>query len=309
MLNKERVLVRSVKEICEKHKIEFELFAYGWVIRLSFNNKEMYIYGYQFPINNAVADALCCDKSATYELLSKRGISAVEHYYFTSPEWKHYTGCYDDEEKLLKLLEKHKRIVLKPNEGTAGDGVCFVDNLEELQKAREKIFKRTDSMAVCIYYSIKDEYRCIVLNNKAKIIFKKMRPAVLGDGVSDIRTLIDSSSVKVLDINKEINFEYVPMINERVEISLKHNLGLGAHADSNINKEIKVKIAELASNASAIIGIKFASIDIIDTMDGLKILEINSGVMAENYASQSDENYSNIKALYEEVILKYFNES
>ena len=56
------------------------------------------------------------------------------------------------------------------------------------------------------------------------------------------------------------------------------------------------------------IGVRFASIDIVSTNEGLKVLEINSGVMMENFAGESPQNYRKAREIYRDAILKMMKE-
>jgi glutathione synthase/RimK-type ligase-like ATP-grasp enzyme len=265
----------------------------------------MFIFGYQFPVNDAVADCICKDKSATYELLTKSGLNAVEHHYFTSPKWHHYTGNYDDETRLNGLLITHNKLVLKPNEGTGGRDVFFVNTVKELDVARNNIFKKCEAMAVSPFYNISEEYRCIVYDDKVRIIYRKVRPTVTGDGKSKIIELMKERNIKITCDDYIIDLNCVPESGVDVILTLKHNLCSGAYANSDIDLAVKNKIEQLAINAVKVIKIRFSSVDIIEVDGELKILEINSGVMAEKYAAQSNEHYIAIKDVYKDVILDY----
>jgi hypothetical protein len=53
--------------------------------------------------------------------------------------------------------------------------------------------------------------------------------------------------------------------------------------------------------------LKFGSADIIHTKSGeALILEMNSGVMLENYIEQFEEGYDTAKKLYKDVIMEMF---
>ena len=53
--------------------------------------------------------------------------------------------------------------------------------------------------------------------------------------------------------------------------------------------------------------LRLAAIDIVGTTDGAeKIMEINSGIMCEAYARQSDSNYSEVQGVYRTIIQRVF---
>ena len=49
---------------------------------------------------------------------------------------------------------------------------------------------------------------------------------------------------------------------------------------------------------------RFASVDVVETAEGLKVLEINSGVMMENFAGQDEESRSIAKEIYRDAVRK-----
>jgi glutathione synthase/RimK-type ligase-like ATP-grasp enzyme len=271
-------------------------------MKLSYKSREMFIYGYQFPLNGAVADALCKDKSATYELLKECKIPAIPHLYFTCPEWKHYVGGSDDQQRLNDLLSEYGMLVLKPNEGTGGRDVYFVDRVETVLEAQMKIFKRNDAMAVSPFFQIEDEYRTIVLNDTVKITYKKKRPSVIGDGVKNVALLAHEKYSGLVEVAPSVDLNYVPLAGAEFILSQKHNLGLGGEAQDVDDSVLLQQIEELAIKVAKIITIRFAAVDIVILSGVPYVLEINSGVMAENYGSTSKANYDKIKKIYEEAI-------
>ncbi|GHU32787.1 hypothetical protein FACS1894166_06820 [Bacilli bacterium] len=57
-------------------------------------------------------------------------------------------------------------------------------------------------------------------------------------------------------------------------------------------------LSKLALSAVKATGIDFASVDIIQIGDTFQILEINSGVMLERFATYSKTNYQIAKRIY-----------
>jgi glutathione synthase/RimK-type ligase-like ATP-grasp enzyme len=80
------------------------------------------------------------------------------------------------------------------------------------------------------------------------------------------------------------------------------NLGKGATAvDCTLSQSESV----LVKAAQAALGLKLAAIDIVELASGeKKILEVNDGIMMENYARQSLENRNKTYGVYEAVVGK-----
>jgi glutathione synthase/RimK-type ligase-like ATP-grasp enzyme len=80
------------------------------------------------------------------------------------------------------------------------------------------------------------------------------------------------------------------------------NLGKGALArDIEPNDALIV----LARRAQQTLGLRLAAVDIIEDADGnIQVLEVNEGIMMENYMRQSDENKARGYAVYEGIVMR-----
>ena len=67
------------------------------------------------------------------------------------------------------------------------------------------------------------------------------------------------------------------------------------------------KAEELARQAVHALNLRFASVDLVECRDGWKVLEVNSGVMMENLASNGMEYYLLAKKIYRKAIQKMFS--
>lgn len=77
------------------------------------------------------------------------------------------------------------------------------------------------------------------------------------------------------------------------------NLGLGAAAvTSPAPKELEV----LALQASTALALRLAAVDVIVTDKGSKILEVNDGIMMENFMRQSDDHKALASQVYDAII-------
>ena len=310
--NSKSNVVSIIKEICKEEEIKVTSLAGDWAFRLEKNGHYNFILGYQFGLNLAVAQNISGDKSIASELLSKQNIPNVEHVCFMNPPMMKYmsqNGCW---EEMTSLLHKNNKIVVKDNKGTGGDLVFLVDNQKSLELAAFEVFSKSDSLAISPYYEIEKEYRVIVLDGKVKLIFYKQRPGLIGDGIHTIQELLLDmlkQGKSMYGVGKNINMKKVLKKGEEIPFSWKHNLGQGAKAvvlseEENSSKIVKERLTNLALQGASCLNLRFASVDIIKVEDEYKILEINSGVMMENFAGQSKENYVKAKEIYKEAIEK-----
>ena len=89
-------------------------------------------------------------------------------------------------------------------------------------------------------------------------------------------------------------------------LNWKHNLGQGATALTLSVDELDQEIVDLAHKTAKALGIRFASIDMIRTEQGWKVLEVNAGVMMEHFASSGEIQYQTAKEIYRDAIRKMF---
>lgn len=303
MENTQRQMAKIVKEICQERQILCHALSYDWVFQLDApNGNRMFIYGYRFPQNSAAVEQICDDKCALSDVLEINNIPHVEHVFFISPSQIHYIGQEGSWAKLLALLQTHKALVCKVNNGSGGHSVFKATNVTELEEAVFNIFKSSRSMSVSPYIGIQNEYRTIILNGKVQVAYQKVRPFVVGNGTDTISMLIHQAGLKDIEIDKTVDLNTVLKQGEKALLSWKHNLGQGAVPELVTQPQLLAKLTELAASTAKQLDIRFASIDIIDDGKQLKILEINSGIMMENFAQSSEENYALAKRIYDRAI-------
>lgn len=303
----QRAFVKIIKEIADEENIELSLYSEGWAQKLTKNNKTAFIYGYKFPNNSASSEQVCNDKPCVSEILDSKNIKNVKHIHFTAPFILSLKEQEEDKKKLEALLSKYKKLVIKPVSGTGGKDVYKAETLEEIENAVNIITQKNRDFCVCPYEKIEDEARVIILDKEVMLVFKKERPFVLGDGEHTVKELISLSGMEFKAEEDLIcDLSFIPKKNEKSEISWKHNLGRGAYPfvvkdEAEINE-----LSKIAIPAFCALNVNFASVDIVKTSEGYKVLEINSGVMMENFAKSSEENYNKAKSIYKKAIMKMF---
>ena len=143
MTNSESNYVAIIREICTEEDIALQSFSFDWIFRLTKNGKTGFILGYQFGLNSASVNSICCDKSAASELMTALGIPNISHILFASPPEQKFVGNCGFMEELLALLKKHGCLVVKPNDGTGGDRVYKVTTPCGLETAVFEIFQKS----------------------------------------------------------------------------------------------------------------------------------------------------------------------
>lgn len=298
----ERQLEKIIKEYCVETGTKFTLGADGWMFTLEKNGKRTFVMGYKFGLNNTTSSQLCDDKSALSVVLDEIGFPCVLHHYIESPNAysRSQRQIYDDLEKMLKT---YGELVIKPNVGSGGKKVFRCKTEAELHDLVDNNLSPKQPLGVCKFERVKNEYRVICLNGQVKLVYRKQRPFVVGDGTNNLKSLIELQLDAKVETDKELPFETIPKKDEIVCVSWKHNLGLGAKADTDVDEILKPKLMQFALDVANAIDICFASIDIIELETGeLKIMEVNSGIMMEKFSASSPENYQKSKQIYSEAL-------
>ena len=310
---KTRQIIKIIKEIAQIEKIKFQTFSSDWIIELQKDQTKKYIHGYHFEINSTTSSMLANDKAASSILLTNAHIPNIEHKLFFNPNLGDYINPNGNWEEINKYFKKHKKIVAKPNNGTGGTNVFLISKKYELEKAINYLFTKERMICLSPFKKIKNEYRVIILNNEPLLIYKKNIPKLIGNGRDSVLKILEKnfSQEEIIKVIKNFEHQKEPLNkilkkDEILNLNWKHNLGQGAQAEIIKNKKIKNKLIKLAQNAARAINIRFASIDIVEVGNEFLILEINSGVMLENFSKNSLENYKITKEIYKKAILEMF---
>ncbi len=306
----ENTIKKMLKEVCSELGIKCTLLSKDWIFMLEKDNKTRFLAGYKSSLNDHAVGQVLDDKYALFEVLKTIDIPVADYNLVYGPKIKedYAQDCNSFEYVKKYFFEHNQYVVLKPNDGTCGRDVYRVDNLEDLESLYTRLTNKYFSINVGPYYNIKNEYRFIVFDDEVRIAYKKNKPLVAGDGVSTIRDLLLKFNNRFFkDILDDTSYDRVLDVGEVFEYNWKFNLSQGAVATEIDDNEIYEKLKSIALKASKDIGLRFGSVDIIVTEDDkAMILEMNSGVMVENYIEQFEDGYDNAKKLYKDVIIEMF---
>ena len=305
--------VELIYEVCKELNIEVEELSYGWIYKLSKNGKIRYIGRKSFDINNVESSTIASDKYATYEVLKSQNIPVIEHKIIFDPNKR---KDYMTKEEIINIISSEfkgrRKIVVKPNIGETGKDVFCCDSIEEIEKIVKELLKNNSSISICPYYDIKNEYRVFYLRGEVLLIYKKIKPFVIGDGKSSLKELVSKLNLPKNDVVEEnlskLDLNYIPENKEKIELSWKHNLSGGA-TPQIIEKNDKVykEVERLAIKAGKTLNMIFATVDIIETdKDSFYVLEINSGVGATLFSKLAPNGKKIVKDMYKKALENFF---
>ncbi len=288
-----------IKEICEEEGIDYDILSKGWIIELKKDNRIKFLAGYKFDLNYHSTGLVFDDKYATYEVLKKLDVNVIEHNILFKKN--SYSKCIE------YFLSHNKNIVIKSNEGTCGNGVYHVTSEEEIKPILDKLFTKNISISVCPFYEIKHEYRLIMLNNECVLLYGKNKPVVIGDGIHSIKELLIKFNPNYFT-NKLNNNDYDRILNkdEIYEYGWQFNLSKGFMPFEVLDINLKNELLKLSEKITKTLDLNFCSLDIINTNEGLFVIEINSGIMMKNYIEIMPNGRSIAKEIYRSAIKSMF---
>ena len=306
----ENTVKKMFNEISKELGIKCTLLSKDWIFMLERDGITRFLAGYKSALNDHALGMVLDDKYALYDVLKEKDLPVTEYniVYGERVKEDYAQGC-NSFDYVRDYFYKHDNdIVLKPNDGTCGRDVYRVRDVSELEELYTRLTRKYFSINMGPFYHIKNEYRFIVLDGKVRIAYKKNKPVVYGDGKSTIRDLlIKFNSRFFTDKLDDSIYDKVLNVDEEYEYNWKFNLSQGAVASEITDRELYSRLEQIALNAANKVSLRFGSVDIIVTEDDKAlILEMNSGVMLENYIEQFNDGYSNAKQLYKDVIEEMF---
>lgn len=260
-----------LEEICQENQIDLTWLSSDWLAVMQRDGQERHVLGYgKFDLNSAASSMAADDKYVTFEILRQKGVPVIEHamLYQNSTVGEFVEGR-NTPEYIAEYFETHnRRIVIKPNAGQCGMGVSLVTALDQVPAVLEEVFQQSFSASMCPFYNIAHEYRVIMLDGEARLIYQK----------------------------------------NRQDDNWKFNLSQGATVSRVDDEDLWQELTGLAQRAARTIGLRFCSVDIIRDAEShnLLIIEINSGVATAHYLEQFPEDYIKVKAIYRDAVLKMF---
>jgi GNAT-family acetyltransferase (TIGR03103 family) len=133
-------------------------------------------------LTSAVAMSRCQDKRVTARLLAEVGLRV--------PEQRVADGSDADK----AFLKHHRAVVVKPADGEQGAGISVDIRTVRQMRAAIKRARAVDETVLLESYCPGDDLRVIVIGFKVVAAALRRPPEVVGDGLHDVRTLIEKLS-------------------------------------------------------------------------------------------------------------------
>lgn len=260
---------RMLYQACQDEDVKLQFLSRNWVKRLEKDGRVRFVAGYKFDLNPHGLGEIFDDKYALFSILNYVGVPVIEHAIVYRPgnNRSFAQGCNTLDYVRNYWLAHDSDIVIKPNNGTGGRRIVRVQTEEELAPALMEVLSQSYSGSMCPFYKIQHEYRAVMLDNEVRLSYMKTLPD---------------------------------------ETSWKFNLQQGSRSE-DIPAEKLPKITTLAKQTSEAIGLRFGSVDIIETEVGdFMVMEVNSGVMVSKFLKQHPDRYPEVQAMFRDAIRKMF---
>lgn len=294
-----------LKEICEEENIKLSFISDDWIKVLEKDDKVRIIAGYKFDVITHGIGQVLDDKYALFSLLTKDGYEVVEHRILFKKD-----NIKDNVKYVRDYFCSHNSdIVLKVNKGTCGNNILHITNEIDIENSLVELFNLEDSISLCPFYNIKNEYRFVMLDGECLLCHGKQKPTVVGDGKKSIEELLlDFNRVYFSKIKFDNSFKRILKDGEVFEYSWMFNLSQGSMCFDILDVELQEKMLKIAKDIGSRYSVGFCSVDIIHTFDDkLLVMELNSGVMLKNYAVLHENGKEIVKEVYRKAIKKMFD--
>eukprot|EP01062_Namystynia_karyoxenos_P069802 TRINITY_DN65258_c0_g1_i1.p1 TRINITY_DN65258_c0_g1~~TRINITY_DN65258_c0_g1_i1.p1 ORF type:complete len:334 (+),score=95.66 TRINITY_DN65258_c0_g1_i1:79-1080(+) len=322
-----RDFIQVLQRIAQQNDLLVNSWSYDWVIQFTDRRtgRRASVFGYTFDINPAAGVEICKEKAATSIVLQQHRVPCVHHEAFLSPAHKlsgEYVPPAGNWDRIRELAQQYNNcLVIKPLKGTGGGGVMRTHCPKDVEASVQLIFQSEYGLVISPFIDIENEYRCILIDGETRIAYRKVRIGVTADGQRTAAQLAAQElarrsaltprelamAAKAITEMSRAELGRVPAAGEEVVLQWRHNLGHGAASDCGLDDATRGELYPLAAAAQAAVGLRFCSVDIVRIAgEGLKVLEVNSGVMMDNFIEHQEGTDGAAAAYrtYEDAVLR-----
>ncbi|MQM29541.1 MAG: cyanophycin synthetase, partial [Candidatus Accumulibacter phosphatis] len=269
--------------------IPYRRLTEGSMVQFGWGSRQRRIQAAETDRTSAVAEAIAQDKELTKILLHGAGVPVPAGRPVLSAEDAWAAACEID-----------GAVVVKPQDGNQGKGVAVnLLSREQIEAAYAIAFQVSDEVLVERYIPGHD-YRLLVVGDKLIAAARRDPPLVVGDGVHDIRELVErvnrdprrgeghATSLTRIRLDEValarlasggLTPQSIPPRGSRVILRNNANLSTGGTA-TDVTDDVHPEFAAQAVAAARTIGLDIAGVDVVcDSV--LRPLEEQGGGIVE----------------------------
>lgn len=296
------------------------------------NGKRVFFKGTSFDINGQGSGLIAKDKEYAARFLALAGLPVPVGILCFSPSYieklsrKNATlakglSAYD---KAIKFSETYSfPLIVKPNEGSEGDGVRLVFNREALCLHLSRLFDEHERVLVQCPCDGED-FRIVVLDGEVISAYRRTPLSVVGDGVSTVAQKMDEVAEELrasgrnpaLVLDRAAVREFLVTSDRSLSDVLGHgevwpllpnaNLSMGG-AVEDVTEAVCDEFCSIAARAAAALGLRYAGVDLLCA--GLEhfdetyvVLEVNSAPGLNNFGRSGERQNHKVFGLYRKLM-------
>ena len=200
-------------------------------------------------------------------------------------------------------------VMVKVNSGAGGEGIERVAAPADLDEALARAFALEDVILIEPYVAGMRDYRLLILDGELLLAYERSPFAVVGNGRSTIRELVDAAVRGALargtgtpDVTRiRRGWTDVPREGESVRLLDVANLSQGGSA---IEVTPDPSFVQLAIEATRDMGLRFCGVDILtDGAERRWILELNGSPTIHQFATLCGLSDARLAETFERVLL------
>lgn len=170
---------------CQRNLVAYSVYDTDkLVVSLDFDSKKHLVVANNLGLNSSSVDKICTDKFFSYLLLNSE-IRLPKSFVFIDPDapepYQNFSRQSSKQEvvgAISALLQKYKKIVIKPNSKSRGVNVFLCQTTQEIAQAVATIFERNSYkydhvLLVQEYVDVKNEYRVVVYDQRIMFAYLK----------------------------------------------------------------------------------------------------------------------------------------
>jgi glutathione synthase/RimK-type ligase-like ATP-grasp enzyme len=255
-----RPYLSTIQKAALEHGIDITAIETDIIYRLHHRDRHWLMLGVDPGLNDSTSFQLAKHKSFTYAALAAAHLPAIPHHYMVNPSSERGDDqVYQEAERWYNHYSCP--LVVKPDDGAQGRQVLKASGKSELREHLAFVFAKVQHAVVSPYRHAEKEYRVVVLNGEAKLLFTKLKAP--GEW--------------------------------------RHNLALGAMTEaveSKIALEL-TDLAVQAAAALGLTFCSVDILDVQE--QGLQVLEVNGTVYLSEYMKHSSEAKHSVYQLFLDV--------
>lgn len=244
------------------------LDAAGGYFRLTHGARSVVCRESLSELTSAIAMSRCQDKRVTSRMLAEAGIRV--------PAQREADGSETDR----AFLKQHRAVVVKPADGEQGAGISVdVRNLRQMRAAIKRA-RAEHPIVLLEEYCPGEDLRIVVIGFKVVAAALRRPPEIVGDGLNDVRTLIEKLSRRraaatqgeskvPLDAETERcvglaghSFDDVLPAGQRLQVRKTANLHTGGHL-KDVTAVLHPALRSAAERAARVLDIPVTGLDFL----------------------------------------------